>query len=58
MGLKEQKTVNAIQRQNKPQQGKKPPADSAHSCGCCTKFHPPGRSYAQQGMTAAKDVEN
>ena len=30
MGLKEQKAVNAIQRQNKPQQGKKPPAGSAH----------------------------
>ena len=44
MGLKEQKTVNAIQRQNKPRQGRKPPADSAHSCGCCTKSHPPGRS--------------
>ena len=24
--------------------GRKPPADSAHSCGCCTKSHPPGRS--------------
>ena len=44
MGLKEQKTVNAIRRQNKPRQGKKPPADSAHSCGRCTKSHPPGRS--------------
>ena len=38
MGLKEQKIVNAIWRQNKP------PADSVHSCGCCTKSHPPGRS--------------
>ena len=44
MGLKEQTTVNAIWRQNKPCQGKKPPADSAHTCGCCTKSHPPGRS--------------
>ena len=44
MGLKEQKTVNAIWRQNKPHQGREPPADSAHSCGCCTKSHPPGRS--------------
>ena len=44
MGLKEQKTVNAIRRQNKPHQGRKPPADSAHSCGRCTKSHPPGRS--------------
>ena len=44
MGLKEQKTINAIRRQNKPRQGRKPPADSAHSCGCCTKSHPPGRS--------------
>ena len=46
MGLKEQKkkTVNAIWRHNKPCQGKKPPADSVHSCGCCTKSHPPGRS--------------
>ena len=24
--------------------GKKPPADSVHSCGCCTKSHPLGRS--------------
>ena len=44
MGLKEQKTVKAIRRQNKPCQGRKPPADGAHSCGCCTKSHPPGRS--------------
>ena len=44
MGLKEQKTVNAIRRHNKPHQGKKPPTDSAHSCGCCTRSHPPGRS--------------
>ena len=33
MGLKEQKAVNTIWRQNKPCQGKKPPADSVHSCG-------------------------
>ena len=44
MGLKEQKTVNAIRKHNKPHQGKKPPADSVHSCGHCTKSHPPGRS--------------
>ena len=44
MGLKEQKTVNVIWRQNKPHQGKKPPADSVHSCGHCMKSHPPGRS--------------
>ena len=44
MGLKEQKTVNAIQRQNKPHQGKKPPAHSVHSCGHCMKSHPPGKS--------------
>ena len=44
MGLKEQKTVNAIQRQTKPHQGKKPPADSVHSCGRFTKSHLPGRS--------------
>ena len=42
MGLKEQKTVNAIRKHNKPRQGKKPPADSVHSCGHCTKSHPPG----------------
>ena len=41
MGLKEQKTVNAVKKQNKPYQGKKPPADSVHSCGHCTKSHPP-----------------
>ena len=44
MGLKEQKTVNAIRKQNKPHQGRKPPADSVHSCGHCTKSHPPGQS--------------
>ena len=44
MGLKEQKTVNAIRKQNKPRQGKKPPPDSVHSCGHCTKSHPPGQS--------------
>ena len=32
MGLKEQKAVNVMQRQNKPCQGKKPPTDSVHSC--------------------------
>ena len=44
MGLKEQKSVNAIRKQYKPHQAKKPPADSVHSCGHCTKFHPPGQS--------------
>ena len=44
MGLKEQKIVNAIRKQNKPCQGKKPPPDSVHSCGHCTKSHPPGQS--------------
>ena len=39
MGLKEQKTVNAIRKHNKSRQGKKPPADSVHSCGHCTKSH-------------------
>ena len=44
MGLKEHKTVNAIRKQNKPGQGRKPPVDSVHSCGHCTKSHPPGWS--------------
>ena len=44
MGLKAQKTVNAIRKQNKSHQGKKPPPDSVHSCGHCTKSHPPGQS--------------
>ena len=44
MGLKEKKTVNAIRKQNKPHQGRKPPVDSVHSCGHCTKSHPPGWS--------------
>ena len=44
MGLKEQKTVNAIRKWNKPHQGMKPPADSVHSCGHYTKSHPPGQS--------------
>ena len=58
MGLKEQKTVNAIRRQNKPHQGRKPPADSAHSCGRCTKSHPPGRSSCPARMTTAEDAES
>ena len=44
MGLKEQKTVNAIRKQNKPCQGRKPPVDSVHSCRHCTRSHPPGQS--------------
>ena len=44
MRLKEQKTVNAIWRQNKPHQRKKPPADNVHLYGHCTKSHPPDRS--------------
>ena len=44
MGLKEQKTIIAIWRKTKPCQGKKPPADSVHSCWNSTKSLPPGRS--------------
>ena len=59
MGLKEQKTVNAIRRQNKPRQGRKPPADSAHSCGCIAQsLTHLADHHAQQGMTTAGDAEN
>ena len=44
MGLNQKKSVNVIWKQSKPHHGKKPQADSVHSCGHCTKFHPPGRS--------------
>ena len=44
MGLKKQKTVNAIRKQNKHCEGRKPQVDSVHSCGHCTKSHPPGQS--------------
>ena len=44
MGLNQQKSVNVIQKQSKPHHGKKPQADSVHSCGCCTKSQPPGQS--------------
>ena len=58
MGLKEQKTVNAIRRQNKPRQGKKPQqtvhthADAAQSLTHLVDHH------AQQGMTTAEDAES
>ena len=44
MGLNQQKSVNVIQKQSKPYHGKKSQADSVHSCGHCTKSHPPGQS--------------
>ena len=44
MGLNQQKSVNVIQKQSQPHHGKKPQADSVHSCGHCTKSHPPGQS--------------
>ena len=43
MGLNQQKSVNVIQKQSKPHYGKKPQADSVHSCGHCTNSHPPGQ---------------
>ena len=58
MGLKEQKTVNAIRRQNKPHQGENlqqtvhTHVDTAQSLTHLADHH------AQQGMTTAKDVEN
>ena len=44
MGLNQQKSVNVIWKQSKPHHGEKPQADSVHSCGHCTKSHPPGWS--------------
>ena len=44
MGLNQQKSVNVIWKQSKPHHGKKPHADSVHSCGHYTKSHAPDRS--------------
>ena len=58
MGLKEQKTVNAIRRQNKPRQGKNlqqtvhTHVDAAQSLTHLADHH------AQQGMTTAEDAES
>ena len=54
MGLKEQKSVNAIGKQNKPGSGRKPPADSV----LMWTLHkvPPTWPIIMHGMTYAMDV--
>ena len=58
MGLKENKTVNAMQRQNKPHQGRKTPADSVTHVDDAQSPTHLADHHAQQGMTTAEDVEN
>ena len=59
MGLKKQKTVNAIRRQNKPRQGRGNLQQTVHiHVDAAQSLTHLADHHAQQGMTTAEDAEN